>query len=190
MSDLDGTIADTAPAIFASLRVTCEAIGIELTHDMELSWSLGPPLHWCLERLGVTPDRMDEAIAVFERAHLERIDLVTPMPGADVVIPELVAAGVRVGVATIKPQELAEIVLERIGLRDHVAVVHGRTDDMDPRTKTDLLRSAFADLPGPAPLFVGDHDNDEEAAAALGMPFLRFPQASWDDVRRAVLVTR
>jgi phosphoglycolate phosphatase-like HAD superfamily hydrolase len=97
---------------------------------------------------------------------------------------------VRVGVATIKPQALAELVLETIGLREHVDVVHGRTDDMDPRTKTDLLRSAFDDLPGPAPLFVGDHDNDEEAAAALGMPFLRFPQASWDDVRRAVLVTR
>lgn len=187
LSDLDGTIADTAPAIFASLRVTCDALGIELSPEAELSFSLGPPLHWCLERLGVGPDRMDEAIAVFERAHVDRIDLVRPIHGADVVIPELARRGVSIGVATIKPQALAELVLDTIGLREQVAVVHGRTDDMDPRTKTDLLRAACTDLPGPSPVYVGDHDNDEEAAAALGIPFFRFPQTSWAEVGAAVL---
>lgn len=44
LSDLDGTIADTAPAIFESLRITCAALGIELDRERELSFSLGPPL--------------------------------------------------------------------------------------------------------------------------------------------------
>lgn len=186
LSDLDGTIADTAPAIFASLHVTCDAFGISLEADRDLSFALGPPLHRCLERLGVTAERMHEAIALFERAHTERIGLVRPMPGADAVIGELAAAGVAIGVATIKPQVLAEEVLRVVGLQDCVSVVCGRTDDLDPRTKTDLLRAA-AVLPGPAPLYVGDHSNDAEAAAALGIPFLRFPEASWSDVRATVL---
>lgn len=187
LSDLDGTIADTAPAIFESLRITCAALGIELDRERELSFSLGPPLHWCLERLGVDEQRMPEAIAIFERAHVERIDLVRPMPNADVVIPELVRAGVRIGVATIKPQALAELVLETVGLREHVAVLHGRTDDLDPRTKTDLLREVIAELPGPNPIYVGDHDNDRKAAEALGIPFVSYPENSWDDIRAAVL---
>lgn len=187
LSDLDGTIADTAPVIFASLHVTCAELGIDLTPDMEMSWSLGPPLNYCLARLGVAEHQMVEAIAIFEKAHDDRMEMVTPMPGADVVIPELAAAGIRVGVATIKPQGAAEKVLEVIGLKRCVDVVHGRHDDLDPRTKTDLLRLALADVPGPHPLYVGDHDNDELAAKQLRIPFLRYPEHSWDEIRAAVL---
>jgi phosphoglycolate phosphatase len=186
LSDLDGTIADTAPAIFHSLRVTCAAIGIELTPEAELSWSLGPPLHWCLERLGVPAEQMTEAIATFEDAHTRALDLVTPMPGADVVIPELAGAGVRIGVATIKPQGIAELVLSTIGLREHVDIVCGRADDLDPRTKTDLLREVYAKLAGPNPVYVGDHDNDRAAAEALGIPFFPYPDHSWDEIRAAL----
>jgi phosphoglycolate phosphatase len=187
LCDLDGTIADTAPVIFASLRVTCAELGIELTPERELSWSLGPPLNYCLARLGVGHDVMADAIRIFEQAHDERMELIAPMPGADVVIRELVGTGVQVGVATIKPQGAAERVLASIGLSEHIAVIHGRTDDLDPRTKTDLLRLAFDELPGPHPLYVGDHDNDELAATELGIPFVRYPDHSWEQIRAAVL---
>lgn len=190
LSDLDGTIADTAPVIFASLRVTCAEIGIDLTPDMELSWSLGPPLNWCLAQLGITEDVMPHAVSIFERAHDERMDEVEPMPGADVVIRELHASGVRVGVATIKPQYAAEKVVASIGLDGCIDVIHGRTDDLDARTKTDLLRACSAALPGPRPLYVGDHDNDELAAAELGIPFVRYPDHSWEQIRAAVLGQR
>lgn len=186
LSDLDGTIADTAPAIFHSLRVTCGELGLPLTAEDELSWSLGPPLHWCLERLGVSADQMERAVAVFERAHTEALDLVRPMPGADGVLAELTGAGVQVGVATIKPQGIAELVLETIGVRRYISCVHGRSDDFDPRTKTDLVRAALEELPGTDPRYVGDHDNDEQAARDLGIPFLRYPNHSWIDISAAI----
>jgi phosphoglycolate phosphatase len=187
ISDLDGTIADTAPAIFHSLRVTCTELGVPLSMEQELSWSLGPPLHWCLERLGIGPDLMAEAIEIFERAHIECIDLVVPMPGAAVVIPELVDAGVHIGVATIKPSGIADLVLRTVGLREHVRALHGRSDDMDPRTKTDLVRSAAGELEGRSPLYIGDHDNDEQAALDLGIPFMRYPDHSWSEIGAALL---
>lgn len=187
LSDLDGTIADTAPVIFASLRVTCAELGIDLTPDMELSWSLGPPLHWCLARLGVGDEVMTDAIRIFERAHDDRMDEIDAMPGAVDVIRELHGAGVPIGVATIKPQGAAEKVIETIGLTGCIDVVHGRSDDVDPRTKTDLLRSCRAELVGPRPLYVGDHDNDELAAAELAIPFVRYPDHSWEQIRAAVL---
>ena len=188
LSDLDGTIADTAPAIFESLHVTCAAMDIALPRDVDLSFCLGPPLHWCLEQLGVPDERMADAIATFETAHTERIDLVVPMPGAEIVLPELAARGVAIGVATIKPEPIAALVLETIGLRSYVTALHGRADDMDPRTKTDLLKAAASEL-GSDAVYTGDHDNDAAAAAALGSPFLRYPDNSWDDIRTAVLAT-
>lgn len=187
LCDLDGTIADTAPAIFTSLRVTCEALGMELTPERELSWSLGPPLHWCLAQLGVGDDRMIEAIAIFEKAHLDNMHLVTVMPGADVVIRGLVDAGYAIGVATFKPDLPARLVLETLGLSDCIDALHARSDDLDMRTKTDLVRAALAELPGTSPLYVGDHDNDELAAVELGIPFLRYPDHSWDEIGAAVL---
>jgi phosphoglycolate phosphatase len=186
ISDLDGTIADTAPAIFESLHVVCGAFDIDLD-GRDLSFALGPPLHWVLEQLGIEESAMADAIAVFETAHTERMSLVVAMPGAEIVIPELVGAGVAVGVATIKPQPIAAVVLDMIGLRRCVSALHGRSDDMDPRTKTDLVRGALDELPGSQPLYVGDHANDELAARELGIPFLRYPDSSWNEIRAAVL---
>jgi phosphoglycolate phosphatase-like HAD superfamily hydrolase len=187
LSDLDGTIADTGPLIFASLRVTCEELGFDLTPEAEMSWALGPPLHWCLEQLGIPKELMDDAVAIFERAHTDRMDSLRPIAGADVVIRELSGMGVAIGVATIKPQLIAEHVLDVLGLRAHIACVHGRSDDYDPRTKTDLLRESWAELGNADAIYVGDHSNDEVAARELDIPFLRYPAHSWDEVRAAVL---
>jgi phosphoglycolate phosphatase len=185
LSDLDGTIADTAPVIFECLHVVCAAFDVRIPDD--LHFALGPPLHWVLQQLGFTDETMADAIAVFETAHTERIDLIVPMPGADVVLRELASSGVGIGVATIKPEPIAKLVVELLGLSDAVHVLAARSDDMDPRTKTDLVREAWDALGGDSPLYVGDHDGDERAAAELGIPFLWHPQHSWDEIRRAVL---
>jgi phosphoglycolate phosphatase len=185
LSDLDGTIADTAPVIFECLHVTCAAFGVSLPDD--LTFALGPPLHRVLAQLGFTDEQMADAIAVFETAHTERVDLVVPMPGADVVIRELASSGVKIGIATIKPEPIARIVLDALGISDSVHVLLARSDDMDPRTKTDLVREAYEALGGDEPLYVGDHQGDEDAARALGIPFFWYPATSWDEIRRAVL---
>ncbi len=113
--------------------------------------------------------------------------MLSPCPGAEIVIPELAAAGVSIGVATIKPKFIAKVVLRNIGLADHIDVLHARDDDMDPRTKTDLVRGALDDLAGDSHLYVGDHSNDELAARELEIPFLSYPDNNWNEIRDAVL---
>jgi phosphoglycolate phosphatase len=188
LSDLDGTIADTAPAIFEALHITCAAMDIPLASDADLSFALGPPLHWCLAKLGVDDERMPDAIAVFETAHTELIDLVVPMPGAAVALEELARRGIAIGVATIKPEPIATLVLDTIDVRAYITALHARSDDIDPATKTDLVRAAAAEL-GSDAIYTGDHDNDEQAAKALGLPFLRYPDTPWDEILAAVLAT-
>ena len=186
--DLDGTIADTAPLIFECLHVTCAAFDITIG-DRDLMFALGPPLHWVLEQLGVDEDVMPDAISVFQTAHTERISMIVPMPGADEVLAELAHRGIGIGVATIKPEPIAQLVLEHLNIASHVTVMHARYDDLDARTKTDLVRGALAELPGDWPLYTGDHDNDELAAKECGIRFLRYPDYSWGHIRTEALKT-
>lgn len=180
---------DTAPAIFESLRLACEGVGVRIDPQLDLSFALGPPLHRCLERLGVPPTLMPDAIVAFERAHTDRLHLCAPMPGVREVFETLARRGTPVGIVTIKPQAIAGLVLTSVGLASFVTAVHGRSDDLDPRTKTDLLREALDDpaLAGPRPVYMGDHDNDEVAARELGVPFLSYPQTPWESIGRIVL---
>jgi phosphoglycolate phosphatase len=188
LTDLDGTVVDTAPAIFESLHVTCADMGIAIDRDLDLSFCLGPPLHWCLEQLGVPPDVMPDAIVAFERAHTERLHMCTPMPGVREVFEEVHGQRIPIGIVTIKPQGIADLVLAAAGLHGFVSVVMGRTNDLDPRTKTDLLREALdhPELQGPDPLYLGDHDNDAVASKDLDVPFLRYPDYSWAEIRETI----
>ncbi len=188
LSDLDGTVIDTAPAIFESLAVACADVGLKLDPSMDLSFCLGPPLHWCLEQLGVPRDVAPDAIVAFERAHTERLHLCAPMPGVREVFDELHRLRIPIGIVTIKPAGIADLVLVECGLHGSITSLHGRTNDLDPRTKTDLLAEALDDpaLGGTDPVFMGDTDGDEEAARKLDVPFLRYPDVGWPQIREAI----
>lgn len=188
LCDLDGTVVDTAPAIFESLHVACADMGIRLSADVDLRFCLGPPLHWCLEQLGVPSDVMPDAIVAFERAHTDRLHLCAPMPGVRAVFEEVCSHRIPIGIVTIKPEGIADLVLAQTGLHGYVTVLMGRTNDLDPRDKTELLREALdhPELQGADPIYMGDNDNDEAAARDLDVPFLRYPQSDWATIREAI----
>lgn len=108
-------------------------------------------------------------------------------------IPELIAAlaerGVVLGIATSKSIEVAEPVLEALGLRARFAVVEGTPVDELGTRKTTVVARALARLralgaPRPAAL-VGDRAQDVAGAHAHG---LRALGALWGYGGRAELV--
>lgn len=188
--DLDGTVVDSAPAIVASIRAACDAVGVPVAPDADLTFCLGPPLNSSLARLGVPDDEMIAAIAVFDAHQQEHgLEAMRPMPGAVEVLDEIRDAGVPAGIVTLKPTNVAMWVIDGLRLDRFFATVLGRVDDFDTRSKGDLLREALDEpgLAGPAPLYVGDQSSDEDAARENGVPFLCFPDVSWPDIRRRVL---
>jgi phosphoglycolate phosphatase-like HAD superfamily hydrolase len=131
---------------------------------------------------------MPDAIVAFERAHTDRLHLCTAMPGVRDVLEEVHKLRIPIGIVTIKPQGIADLVLVEAGVHGYVDVVVGRTDDLDPRDKTDLLRDALdhPELQGSDPIFMGDNDSDEQAAKNLDVPFLRYPDTPWAQIREAI----
>ncbi len=171
--DLDGTLVDSVPGIWASIRVAAAALGLPEPTPGQLRSMVGPPLQdGFAGAFGLVGDDIDRAVAAY-RAHYAA----GAMFDADVYpgVPELLAAlradGATLAVATSKPEPFAVRILEHADLLTAFAGVHGATLDGTVRHKHDGVAAALAAHPdGEQPVLVGDRSHDVLGAAAHGLP--------------------
>jgi phosphoglycolate phosphatase len=187
--DLDGTLVDSSPGIWASVRVAAAELGLPEPTLEQLTAMVGPPLQdgFALV-LGVPPADVPRAVAVY-RAHYAAGALLDVTVHAG--IPELLAAlradGATLAVATSKPEPFAVRVLAHTGLLRAFASVHGATLDGAVRHKDQVVAAALAAHPaGRDPVLVGDREHDVLGAAAHGLPCIG---AGWGPAPAGELVT-
>jgi len=170
--DLDGTLVDSSPGIYASIRVAAAELGLPEPTAGQLRDMVGPPLQdgFALV-LGVPVGDVPRAVAAY-RTHYAAGALldVTVFEG----IPELLTAlredGTTLAVATSKPEPFALRVLEHTALLPFFASVHGATLDGAVRHKDQVVAAALAAHPGGRdPILVGDREHDVLGAAAHGL---------------------
>ncbi|MGK5110579.1 MULTISPECIES: HAD hydrolase-like protein [unclassified Geodermatophilus] len=171
--DLDGTLVDSTPGIWASVRHAAAELGLPPPTPGQLRGMVGPPLQdgFALV-LGVPPGDVPRAVAAY-RAHYTAGALldVTVHDGVDELLAVLGAGGATLAVATSKPEPFAVRVLEHTGLLAAFASVHGATLDGAVRHKDQVVGAALAAHPhGRAPVLVGDRAHDVLGAAAHGLP--------------------
>ena len=171
--DLDGTLVDSAPGIYASVRVAAAAVGLPEPTPDQLRAMIGPPLDdGFAVVLGVPLADVPRAVAAY-RAHYSAGALldVAVHDGIPAMLDELRSAGAVLAVATSKPAPFAVRVLEHTGLRPAFADVHGATFDGTVRHKDQVVAAALAAHPaGVRPVLVGDRSHDVLGAAAHGLP--------------------
>jgi phosphoglycolate phosphatase len=171
--DLDGTLVDSSPGIFSSVRHAARELGLPAPTPEQLRAMVGPPLQdgFALV-LGVPVADVGRAVAAYREHYAAGALLdVTVHDG----IPELLAAlgrgGATLAVATSKPEPFAVRVLEHAGLLPAFASVHGATMDGSVRHKDQVVAAALAAHPGGRdPVLVGDRSHDVLGAAAHGLP--------------------
>jgi phosphoglycolate phosphatase len=171
--DLDGTLVDSSPGIWASVRVAAAALRLPEPTPEQLTALVGPPLQDGFAHvLGVPDVDVPAAVAAY-RSHYSAGALldVTVYAG----IPELLAAlradGATLAVATSKPEPFAVRVLAHTGLLPCFASVHGATLDGAVRHKDQVVAAALAAHPdGRDPVLVGDREHDVRGAAVHGLP--------------------
>lgn len=185
--DLDGTVVDSAPAIITVLKAACRAVGTEVDPGNNLDFCLGSPLEKSLKTLLGGADRVPEAVNAFRCSFLSDLDQAAKlMPGCADAIQAFAAQNMRLGVATYKPQQLAERVMERAGILDAFETIVGRDLHADTRSKADLLSLALQRLESRAEeaVYVGDRRGDQEAADRLGVAFFRYGLWTWMDLQK------
>ncbi|WP_051574620.1 HAD-IA family hydrolase [Mycobacterium sp. URHB0044] len=169
--DLDGTLTDSARGIVSSFRHALGEIGAPVPDGDLAGRIVGPPMHLTLKTMGLG-DRVDEAMAAYRADYTTRgWAMNSVFDGIPALLDDLLAAGVRMAVATSKAEPTAKRIIEHFGLDGHFEVIAGAGVDGARSSKADVLSRALDQL-GPLPdrvLMVGDRSHDVLGAAAHGI---------------------
>jgi phosphoglycolate phosphatase len=175
--DLDGTIADSAPGITASLGHVFAELGRPVPTQEELRQWVGPPiLDAFRDRAGMTPEESAVALAIYRDHYLDRGTKESPIfDGVPNVLRSIHAAGVPLALATSKPEFPASVILDHGNLTQYFRVMSGASIDEIRSAKKDVISEAMTrfrmiGVDVSRPVMVGDRDYDIEGAAANGIP--------------------
>jgi phosphoglycolate phosphatase len=176
--DLDGTVIDSFDGISRSYRYALEKMGREVRDEKELRRVIGPPLSESFETLyGLVGKENEEAIWHYRKYYLENdaVYACRLYDGIVDAISTLRERGYRISIATSKPEKMAKLILERMGISSLFDFIGGAEDDARRREKTDVIRYVLASLDGSdvqSTLMIGDRMYDTVGARELGIDAL------------------
>ena len=176
--DFDGTLVDTSEGIFRSLRRAFTALGLGVPAQKVLQKFVGPPLLHSLQTYtGLDEETAVRALWTF-RADYEREGIYRSRPydGLFALVGRLRAAGARVGVATLKPERMARLLLEHFGAAPLFdAVVGSGEDERGEITKAQMVRAVMERVgceDASQAVLIGDTAFDAEGARRAGVDFV------------------
>ena len=169
--DLDGTITFSHPGICAGVKLALGKMGV-IENDMDnLKRFVGPPLWDSFERFyGFSHEDAVKCVDIYReyyrRQGIFEFDIV---PGIDELIKELYNSGKRVFLATSKPQEFAEQIIERIGLKPYFTEIAGSFMDGTRVEKDEVIAYIKDNYDLQSPIMVGDTIYDVQGAQKNGL---------------------
>jgi phosphoglycolate phosphatase len=182
--DLDGTLADTAPDLVATLNAILgqeglPALPLDKARDM-IGHGARAMLERGLEAAGreVTPGRLDELYRDFLAHYAEHLCVETRLfPGVIGALDALEAEGFHFAVCTNKVEAHSVRLLRALGIAHRFAAICGRDSfpyvKPDPRHLTLTIKKA-----GGSPtdaVMIGDSRTDIVTAQAAGIPVVAVP---------------
>ncbi|MDD6011809.1 MAG: HAD hydrolase-like protein [Oscillospiraceae bacterium] len=173
--DFDGTVVDTGEGIIVSLQYAFEQMGDEVPSKDDLRRFIGPPLFYSFtEFYSISEDRVEEYIKKYrERYTVKGIYECELYKGITELIATLRSRGIKVGVASSKPEKLIYDVAGFLGITDCFdAIVGVPMDYAGHSTKTGLILRAMDKLGAEDKsrvLMVGDRCFDIDGASGAGV---------------------
>ena len=182
--DLDGTLADTAPDLVATLNVIMTREGLPPVPLDSARDMIGAGARALVERgfeaagRELTPARSDELYRFFLAHYAEHLCEETRLfPGVEAALAALAGRGHRLAVCTNKVEAHSRRLLDALGIAPHFAAICGRDSFLyfkpDPRHLTLTVEAAGGD-PARA-IMVGDSGTDVATARAAGLPVIAVP---------------
>lgn len=173
--DFDGTVVDTGEGILKSLQYSFEQMGHKIPEMEELKKFIGPPVHYSYTHFyGISEDEVGMYIKKYrERYKIKGIYECELYDGMKELLCELRSRGVKLGVASSKPEHLIYSVADYLGITDFFdAIVGVKVDDSNHSSKTGLILEAMRQLGAEDKsqvLMVGDRCFDIDGAAGAGV---------------------
>ena len=174
--DLDGTLTDPAEGITNALMHAQRRLGMAVSPREALYVFIGPPLiETFMSEWGLTRVESEQAL-VYYREHFSTKGLFENVPyeGIGQALAELKRAGLRLFVATSKPEPLSLRILEHFDLLPYFEAVAGSTMDEQRTKKGEVIAYALQTfhLDPAETVMVGDRKHDVIGARENGLPCL------------------
>lgn len=172
--DLDGTVTDPKEGITKSIQFSLRKFGIEVTDLDSLCPFIGPPLSQSYEKFfGFSHEQALEAVDEYRVYYKDRgIFECYVYDGIKELVKDLHESGVKVVLATSKPEGYATQILEHFEILKYFDVVAGSTMDGSRVEKADVIRHAISMLEGFNPeeaVMIGDRKFDYNGASECGI---------------------
>ena len=172
--DMDGTLMDSGIGLMDSVRATLAHFGLPEPDEKTLRSFVGPPIRIGLKLYGFPEDRLEEAM-VYCRTQYSTVNRykTAPYAGIQSLLSTLREQGNCLCVATSKPQDLTDDILEKFGLAEYFDFVCGADWSSLRDTKDSVIHFLLGKLDNTFPrVMVGDTVFDVQGAAAHRIPTL------------------
>lgn len=172
--DLDGTLTDPKEGITRCFQYALEDFGIYEKDVEKLTWVIGPPLmDSFMQGYGFTEEQAERATAKYRERY-------TPIgwkenllyEGIPEVLSRLKEAGYILALATSKPENMAEMILEYFDLTQYFTFIGGASMDLSRARKTDVIEYVLEKLgvsDRSEVLMIGDRKFDILGAKETGL---------------------
>ena len=167
--DLDGTLTDSAPGIFAAIRYAQRQARLRALDEAELRSCVGPPLNESFIRLwGVGREEAEHLLEVY-RIYYRATGIFenAPYPGIRETL-EALSEKADLRVCSAKPTEMIRTVLTHFDLSRFFSSVSGAALHGTFPGKGVFLRASRE--PGRPALMIGDRQDDMTGARDAGIP--------------------
>ncbi len=173
--DFDGTVADTGEGIFNCIRYTLQKHNMPELSMERLRTFIGPPLHNSFKReCSAEGELADSLVAGYRERYAEKgIYEFKLYDGITDVLSLIQKNGGITGIASSKPEDFINIILEHSGLSKLFDVTSGSDPRYVESDKTTIIKACIAKMnlkPDARILMVGDRYFDIIGAHNVGIP--------------------
>ena len=178
--DLDGTLTDPGMGITNSVAYALKKYGIEVQDKKELYKFIGPPLYESfMKYYGFSKEEAETAVDYFREYFRDTGIFENKVyDGIPNLLNELEASGIKIILATSKPEEFAKRILAHFNLDKYFDFVAGATMDSSRVKKGDVIAYALKESGCSAEnaVMIGDKMHDilgakENGLASIGVLF-------------------
>lgn len=174
--DLDGTLIDTSPGIFKCVNKALEEMQFPTLGEDLLGRYVGPPIYDAFRSVsGLGVADAQEAERRYRKEYaITGVHEVQIYPGIRELVTLLHAKGIKLGVSTLKRENMALIGLQEFGVLEYFDCVAG-THEGIKRTKADIIRLTLEKLGCTCPeeaVLIGDTFYDAAGAQEAGVKFI------------------
>ena len=171
--DLDGTLTDSCEGILKSVKAVLRHYGAEIPSDEELHKFIGPPLRETFPQYGVPAEEIEEAIRLYRSRYFTVGKFENhPYDGITELLRQLTDEGMRLYVATTKPEDLAVEILNHFGLSRYFERIFGASMDRSSEGKGKIIARLLetVQISPEDCIMVGDTAFDVVGAKENGIP--------------------